>query len=466
MTSPGDIAGDKISDKLDQSGWFNDVTHDELRFINSEIDKLVPADRIDAVKFLSDSELETWFDEMESNGWFGTGGLSDSEKKELFNDLAEGLDATQLKRVYDALDDGNKELLSQAITEKSSDQTKTAFITEISGQTTGDQTNIDAGLFTTTTDCFNYDARNVATILASMDGHSQEFENAVNALNDEQLDAVLTAATNPTMISSPSFGGTAKTNFFFDTKLFTQIAENVSNSNNAELKGRFFQVGAEQIAKIRETDTPLMPNPLAKQYAGEVADALTGVLNSDVTGIVTALESNLATSFSRNGKGMSLYMAELMRQGKVRQIHDVIEKLQKGNSLQENPNDYLSTYTTDQNGNKNYQNLSNLGYVVGAVRAGVSDINADAQEKADILNSIFALGFGSAGKYGSNEFKVATVWGYVWVREGVLMVTDQVKSGNVDFGNAIEELALPSDMTASDFEGAFGEAIDRVIRNN
>ena len=163
---------------------------------------------------------------------------------------------------------------------------------------------------------------------------------------------------------------------------------------------------------------------------------------------------------------MSLYMAEMTRQGNVQEINGIIEKLQKGNDLNDTPTYYLRDCTIDQYDNKNYQNLSNLGYVVGAVRAGVAEINSDAQEQADLLNSIFALGFGSAGKYGPNIFKVTTVWGYVFVSNTVKEVTDQVKSGNTDFGNAIEELALPSNMTDSDFEVAFGEAIDRVIRNN
>lgn len=463
MPSPGQIAGDRISDKLDQSGWFNDVTHNELKDINAEIDGLNPNERIVAIGTLSDSELETWTDEMDSNGWFGTGGLSDSEKKELFDDLAEGLDANQLQRVYNALGDDNRSMLSESIAAKSGDQTKIDFISELAPRTTEGGSDIDAGLFHTTTDRFNHDARNAAKILASMDGTA--LSGAMDALADDQLGAVLTAATNPTM-TTYSGATNGAPNYAFDTERFTRIAENVAQSGDAELKGRFFQIGAEQIAEIRDTDTPLMPNIMADDDAGEVAAALTNVLESDVTGVVTALESNQATPYSRNGKGMSLYMAEMMRQGNLQEIHDVIEKLQQGNDLQANPTDFLSEHSVDQDGNRNYQNLSNLGYVVGSVRAGVEDINADLQEKADILNNIFSLGIGTAGKYIPSAYSVATQWGTVMVKETVKEITDQVKGGHLDFGNAIEELAIPSDMTDSDFEGPFGEAIDRVIRNN
>ncbi len=463
MPSPGEIAGDKISDNLDHSGWLYDVTHSELQEINTEIAGLAPAHRTEAIAGLSDSELETWSSEMDSDGWFGTGGLDDGEKSELFNDLAEGLEVSQLERVYNALGDDNRAMLSQAIAAKSTDQTKTDFIGQIAGLTTEDQHNIDPGLFSITSDLYNHDAHNVATILASMDGN--DLEGALNGLDDQQLSEVLTAATEPTMTTYTG-AQSGYPNYNFDTELFTDIAENVANSGDAELKGRFFHVGADQLTEIRETDSPLAPNLMADQYAGEVTDALTKVLDSDVTGIVTALESNQATPYSRNGKGMSQYMAEMMRQGNGQEIHDIVEKLQKGNDLQENPSDFLQQHTTDQNDNRNYQNLSNLGYVVGSVRAGVADINADLQEQADILNNIFGLGFGSAGKVGPTAFKIATVWGEVTVSSAVNAVTDQVKEGHLDFGNAIEELALPSDMTASDLEGPFGEAIDRVIRNN
>ena len=78
-----------IQGKLDDSGFLDDVTHAELRDINGVFRELSSQDArqvYDGLK--AHGKLDKWVEEMNSGGWFGTGGLSAGEKTDLFNMLA------------------------------------------------------------------------------------------------------------------------------------------------------------------------------------------------------------------------------------------------------------------------------------------------------------------------------------------------------------------------------------------
>ena len=464
VQSTGQSASDHISDNLDQSGLFNDVTHHELQDINNTIDQLTPAERNVAVANLSDDELSTWSSEMDSNGILGTGGLTNTEKKDLFNDLAEGLDSTQLGRVYDSLSEDNQAMLADSVAQRASDDVKVDFVTDLAAGSTAPNHDFDTGFGYTSADLFNKDARNIATVLGSMGNNPQAFGNAIGNLSDDQLSAVLNAAVEPNMLTTA--GGSGQPTYSFDTQAFTQVMEAVATSPDAAMKARVFHIGAEQIDNIRDTDSVLAPNPLADERAGEVANALTNVLNTDVVGIVTALESNDATMTSRFGDGMASYMTETIRQGDEAQISKVIAKLAAGNDLNADPKQYLSSFTEDNFGARNYQNASNLGYVVGAVEAGVHNIKADAQQQADLLNTIFGTGLSVAGKFGSTAFKVGTVLTDLGSSTLVDAVAQDIVSKHTSFAEGIERVAMPSELNSSDVENSFESAIARVIRNN
>ncbi|MEJ2622126.1 MAG: hypothetical protein P8163_18310 [Candidatus Thiodiazotropha sp.] len=94
----------KITQRLDQRGLFNDVTHRELREINDILASLPPSKTQEVIAHLSDDSLKTWADEIDSSGLFGNGGLNVDERTELFSNLASQLDVAQLGRLYQAFE--------------------------------------------------------------------------------------------------------------------------------------------------------------------------------------------------------------------------------------------------------------------------------------------------------------------------------------------------------------------------
>ena len=131
-----DVALQKISDNLDQSGLFNDVTHNELLNINSTLAELTPEQTNLVISGMSDQQLSTWTTEIDSNGILGTGGLNEAEQTNLFNNLASDLDMKQLSRVHNALDDGGQQLeFTRAISENmSTNEVRTLISDHISLQ--------------------------------------------------------------------------------------------------------------------------------------------------------------------------------------------------------------------------------------------------------------------------------------------------------------------------------------------
>ncbi|WP_456412292.1 Mbeg1-like protein [Thiolapillus sp.] len=112
-TFPVETAVRAIEGRLDERGLFNDVTHSELREISNTLKQLSADQTNEVISRLSDASLGTWTNEIASNGWFGTGGLSTDERSTLLDDLASKLEPEQMARIYNAI--GDKELRAELI---------------------------------------------------------------------------------------------------------------------------------------------------------------------------------------------------------------------------------------------------------------------------------------------------------------------------------------------------------------
>ncbi len=134
-----DAAARRIRELLDESGTFGDVTHDELNQINDIIEGLNRVETRAVFDLLTDAELGHWGDEINSGAWFGAGGLSGDEKRELLDTIADRLDSRQLvefsEKVLRSREDTLR--LAESIGRKSSDYTTDAFIAVMTTPTAG-----------------------------------------------------------------------------------------------------------------------------------------------------------------------------------------------------------------------------------------------------------------------------------------------------------------------------------------
>lgn len=187
-----------------------------------------------------------------------------------------------------------------------------------------------------------------------------------------------------------------------------------------------------------------------------IATALEGLLKSDTNGVTTALETEY-----REGAGITTFVTQMIAQGRADELKSITAQLQLGNDLQGDP--VVRFEAKDAHGN--YRDAQVLGYFVGAVYAGVSQLNADKDKTAGVLSDIFDVtsiltGLGGkvvdAVKFGSKK----------WVDHTI----DAYKAGNLDLRNAIAQIAYPSDGNGKRYEGAAAEtvydaAVGRVIDN-
>ena len=290
QNNPVDDAVETISNKLDDSGWFDDVTHEELNEISEVLENLSPADTNEVISRLSDDQLAKFSGEMNSNAPFGLGGLNGNEKNTLFTNLARDLDGEQLARLaVNFTDRGDIERLGTAIAEHASPTAKVDFIEQLANPSaeylTDDATHRPFTLGASITEHGDPHALAVGEVLASLSNNQGALREAYNHLSDSQLDAVFSAA-----MDKASYATQGGFTVSFDPEQLVNIIEAAATSSNPELKARVFEAGARQLNAIRDTDSVIV-NPLADEDAAPVTEALTALIKSDTVGVVNVLET-------------------------------------------------------------------------------------------------------------------------------------------------------------------------------
>lgn len=428
MSDPVDNAVNTIRDNLDQGFWDWDVSHGDLTENNSTLAELTPAQRNEAISRLSDGDLDTWADEI--NGSLGE--LSAGERQDLFNSLAEGLDAKQLARVTRAFEghDGSIAELGRAIGDHAPASVRVDYVREMAGATnSGEDSRLDSGFGYTTSHSGDPQARAVGEVLASLSGDPASFDQAIGALNDDQLEAVFEAAAGGSM-STYSSGRSSSSTVDYDPQLLADIANAAASSGDAGVKARVFDAAAGQLEQISDGGSLLVP------YVGQDADvrlatdALSNLMGSDPNGITTALRTDVDPS----GSAMVAYSRGLIDSGQTDAVRDMIVRLQQGN---------------DGTGNA-YENFSdaavarNLGYFTGATAAAINDITSDRADQANLLKNIFGAGFGAAGAANPAAGVIASVGNGITAQTIDSIVAD-VADGDKELKQALYELGIPRD---------------------
>lgn len=413
---------DYIRDKLNQEGIFNDVTHSELNDISNEFGKL-NAEEAQAVyeNLKKDGLIDDWISEMNSGGWFGTGGLSSSEKSELFNQLSQKLTGEQLNDLGTHMDSDGLEGLSQAIAEHAPSDTKQAFIESIAKSAAeGEDSTIDG----TTSLKGDPQALAAAQVLASMGNDPAAFDSAVTALaNAGALERTLAAATGESTQSS-AYGVSVD----FKPEMLTQIVNAAAASGNAQVKAQVFEGAAEQLQNMEDSDGFNVLYLNQSEDLAQVRDAMNTLIKTDPNGIVNELRTRTDVS----GGALVSWTQQMIAGGKTDDIRNLIVQLQQGN---------------DGSGNA-YQNFADpntartLGYFSGALAAGINNITDNRQEQAEFIGNIFGTAYGAAGAANPAAGVIASIGNGI-TQEVINGIVNDLESGDKDLKAALYELAIP-----------------------
>ena len=433
MSDPVGDATNTIQDNLSE-GWSDwDVSHGDLTENNRVLAGLTPEQRNEVIQQLGDGDLDKWADEIHGT----MGDLSASERQDLFNSLAEGLDGEQLARVTAAFEGhgGSIAELGRAIGERAPATVRVDYVERMAAQTdSGDKAEIDAGFGYASSNQADPEAVAVGQVLASLSDDPASFDKAVAALNDGQLESVLESAAGSSMTTVTGGYGASATSVDYDPALLADIVNTAARSDDVATKARVFEGAAGQLQDIQDAGGLMTPYVGQDADVSAVADAMGNLLASDPNGIVTQLRTNNDPS----GQAMVSYTAGLLASGQEDRVRDTIVRLQQGNDGSGNAYDAFKDPVVSRN----------LGYFTGATAAAINDITSDREAQADMLKNIFGAGFGAAGAANPAAGVIASVGNGI-TAQAIDSIVDAVADGDKELKQALYELGIPRDASGA-----------------
>lgn len=453
-----DQATQTVKDKLDQSGWFNDVTNDELKDIATTFDQLNPTQRNQVLANLSDGELKTLAEESGSWGVLGTGGLSRDEKRAMLEDLAQGADGAQLERLSRAFSgEDDAKLLGDAIASHASPDAQLQFVQRMAGRVESDPQV----------------ALQVAQAIGGMKGSASHVDRALEALSGGKLHAVVDAAQQENLSTHASMYGGATSVLTYDVEPLQALIEAGATGNSVEQKARLFDAAATVLNDISKVSTFTPGMGVLKNNAEEkLTQSLSKLLTSDTNGVMGELESQF-----RSGKAITTFTKQMIEQGRTDELKVIVTQLQRGNDLK---GDALQRFSTpDANGQ--YTHAQTLGYFVGSVHAAAYKMRGDVDRQISTFKAIFGGGL-SGGKdvvsnlwLGTGAAKAVLGAGVGTVAAVGLLTADeigrQMKAGILNERDALTQFSYPREANGRLYEGeraetAYDTASNRVFVEN
>ncbi len=478
MVDPIGAATAFINKQLDTSGWFNTVTHGETKAATDKLQSL-PAAQADAVvdNLARSGRLDRLASEvLDGNIVPGLGGLSASDRQAFFADMAKKLDGESLAALHnsftkaagngglDGLERGQE--LASAIAAHASPQAKLDFIRAMAPSTT-DQTSVRGGSNPSTSIAADPQAAAVGTVLGSMRGASAQLGFA--ALTPEQTRAVMTAAVQQENTTTAHMGG-GYMNVSWNAAEFGKIMDAAAsmpvNSNNADLRARIFDAGADTLRNVRETNGGpfrIGAGTFGKdQTLADMTSGMTRLLNSDIRGTVSELNLNRET---RDGSDLGTYAQQMLDQGKERDLGFMLRSLGDYGNTDRFMTRLNQTRATPDGGSIR-PNAEALGYFVGAVTTGAKAQTENIQQQRDsaalILKFAAIAGDKATGPIAGGAITAAGEFINPAMRA---LIADPT----ADAGRVLEMGALPVDQrgepaVGQDVSDAFDGAINRVLR--
>ncbi|MDG9698404.1 hypothetical protein [Ottowia cancrivicina] len=429
-----DGAVEKIRDKM-HSSFFNPVTNQDLRDVQSTIAGLPNEDASAVVCELSESELRRMADQVNDSFLFG--GLGGEEKQAFFDTLAQKLDGEQLARMTNAFERNSLastedvNALGRSIAKHASDDVKLECIKALQGRNElSDQSSVigfDFGFFlsvSVTKKMSDPQAQVAAQVIASM-GDAMA-EQTLGLLRSKNLDAVIKGSADPTFSTDTILLPIKK----YEAVSFQKLMQTVAKTKNADLKARIFD-SAASVLKDAESKNFLVSR---RVDAAAMRKGMYDILMSDVNGVITELARNKKTL---SGTAMAIYAKSAINAKEYERLGDIQVRLALGNDLK---GDHVKLFNSPD---QDYMHARNSGYFAGAIGAAVTSISSDVNKQAEIVNALISSAATAVGAVlppvGSAVAGVgATASGLV-----VKAVYDQVVSNKSDAVTKLQEASLP-----------------------
>lgn len=434
-----------------------DVDQDDLELI-SRLWSILPAeDAQRAFDMLSEEEVAFWGSEAQRSTNTTDNGLTGGQTQALFDDLAGKLSGEQLARLGEAF--GNHPRMVDALLANATAGARADYVLAISGDISSASNYRDADILRAkSTVTYGNDAAHAAVdLLVSLESEPDQFNRVLEGLaTDDKLDEVLEIARG--QVDTHSHGDVSSD---YDTSALTTIIDAAARHGSPEVRAEVFEAGARVLDLVSGNTPGDAVVDGSDEATADLLESLHGLLSDDPNGTLALLESRY-----RDGDGMTSFMREMIAHGRYEDVAALVVQVQRGDSGDADPADHFTA--TDEAGA--YRNAQVLGYTVGSLQSGITELNISAAEQAEHLKGIFepiALLGEATGTVGD-----VTTSGLEWVvGQKVDAATDELAAERIDLAGAIRELAYPQETTGGETlpvefepaETAYDAAVGRVI---
>lgn len=345
MASRRDTARDAVATVRShlRDNIFSDVTHGDLVAIEAVINRLSPGERVLVLEALSDREVAVWMRELDGfNGSFST-----AEEDRLFAGLVEGVDGEALARL--AMEGKGPEVVA-ALTAHGTARQQVALASELAERAEG-HSRIQ---------------RLIPELVERADASAWEAE-VTEWIADGELGGRLDQFFGVWVDQHEKRGA----GYILDAA--AALARTGARFQDPAVKGALF---VELVRRLAGAE--------GEPWEGSVADTLAGttqLLRSDVAGVLSQLNHGL----DPHGNILGRWVEEMINEDRIDELDVVLADLLGGSDRVSHFSDPGSDPADP------YPNASNLGYFVGAYQLAIEEIADDAEEKVELVGTLFAV---------------------------------------------------------------------------
>lgn len=425
-----------IQTRTRDDGLFGTSRNGNLKDTVQDLKNLSPTERGEALSKFTDDDLKEIASDVNSGGILGAGGLSNDEKRDLFDTMAEGASGKDLARMASAFDGReDTQLLAESVASKGSNEAKQAYIQEMSSRTADNDSGMSVYFGGSSTDNSDKDAKAVLTVLNSFDTATPDgrvaFDKTIKDMPESVLKSVAKAGVNETAFYSSSHVSVS-----YKTDGLNALLDKVAGSGDAQVKGKVFSSAASAVSGMRENAGVHlgMSSIGTDKKIADVVDRMTTVMNTDPRGITDQLNKSDAY-----GLGLSSYVAEVLRadpEAGAKTLGSQLAQLQ-GAGTGQTPTQFFEQQAPGTNGTPYYKNAETLGYYAGALRAGVDALNQNTTDTGNTVKALLGAAIGAAS-LGRASGAVSGLTGRV-----VDQVVAQENGSRTEAARVLEQLAVP-----------------------
>ena len=363
------------------------VWQSELQQIYTQVIRLSPLERRALVNLMaretqgSQSLLDAWLGEVTMRGLGGYGGLDDASRKTLLAHLVVAQDPVNLERVFHAVRSrhtGKRDdtTFQMEFMQQVSQRGTLAQRLELMDRLSDDAVRGNAGA-----------GQALAQIVSRLPDRAAVAQ-ALDRLDRRATDAmVANAVTWRNELTTNTWGGSSVTTRM-DTSLIELLARAVAATGNPREKAAFVAAAGALLGRLRSADIQLS----ARDHASRVvASAMSTVIGSDVNGVIeNTLLQNDREGASSGRLALRNYATAIIDSKQGNHLGAIALSLQRGNSLGQDPMQWLSSRQRRTGEGPAYVRAAVLGDWLGLVASAIESRISDRDQRAVYASMMFS----------------------------------------------------------------------------